>query len=130
MAVFGRLPSLSAALLLGLLLPGAALGASTLLVSHYSGTLYTLALSDDGKLTLASQTSAGSRMPSWLTLDSAGKVLYVTDESNYGGSTLAAFSVGTDGKLTTKGTARSPGGELHSTLYGGSDGKGFLAAAE
>jgi hypothetical protein len=69
-------------------------------------------------------------MPSWLTLDSASGTLYVTDESTYGSPVLTSVSVANDGSLKSASTARSNGGELHSTLYGGADGKGFIAAAE
>lgn len=69
-------------------------------------------------------------MPSWLTLDSATGNLYVTDETSYGSPVLTSLSVAADGSLKVTGTARTPGGEIHSTLYGGSDGRGFIAAAE
>ncbi|CAI4212888.1 unnamed protein product [Parascedosporium putredinis] len=80
------------------LLPSA-LAASSLLVSHFEGTLYSLALDDAASsLTISGQVSTGGGMPSWLTLDrEAGKV-YVTDEA--------------------------------CCLYGGSDGKAFIAAAQ
>jgi 6-phosphogluconolactonase (cycloisomerase 2 family) len=112
------------------LLPARSLAASSLLVSHFSGRLYSLGLSDGGQLTLTSQASGGARMPSWLTLDADSKTLYVTDEVTYGTPFLTAFSVGDGGALTQKAQGRTPGGELHSTLYGGADGKGFIAMAE
>ena len=104
--------------------------AATLLASHFEGTVYTLSLSDDAsELTLASQVSAGG-MPSWLTLDSAGSTLYVTDESWLGGTKLSAWSVGEGGELTAAGEAATEGGELHSCLFGGEDGESFIAAAQ
>jgi 6-phosphogluconolactonase (cycloisomerase 2 family) len=120
--------SLSAAVLC--LLPGAAWAASSLLVSHYNGNIYTVTLSDAGQLSITSQISSGQRMPSWLTFDSTAKVVYSTEESTSGNLILASFNVAADGKLSQKASARAPGGELHSTLYGGADGKSYLAAAE
>lgn len=69
-------------------------------------------------------------MPSWLTLDSATGTLYVTDESTNGSPVLTTVTVAADGTLKTVSTARSNGGDVHSVLYGGTDGKGFIAAAE
>jgi len=112
------------------MLPATVLGASSLLVSHYNGNLYSLALSDAGKLSVTGQVKGAGAMPSWLTLDSTAKTVYCTDEATNGSPVLNSYSVDGSGKLTLKASARSPGGELHSTLYGGSDGKGFLAAAE
>ena len=115
------------------LLPATALGQS-LLVSHYNGNLYSLTLTVNGgtgKLAVTSSIKACGQMPSWLTLDAEAKTLYCTDESGANiGSTLTALSVGADGSLKVTATARSPGGEVHSGLYGGSNGKGFLALAD
>ncbi|KAJ9132580.1 3-carboxy-cis,cis-mucoante lactonizing enzyme [Coniochaeta hoffmannii] len=124
--------SLKASLSAAAYLVQAALGAN-LLVSHYNGNLYSLALTTSGatgSLTIKQTLRAGGTMPSWLTLDSATGKLYVTDESTYGNPVLTTVSVAADGTLSTVSTARSNGGELHSTLYGGADGKGFIAAAE
>ena len=108
----------------------AALGAN-LLVSHYNGNVYSLSYTAPSTLAIKHSLRAGGQMPSWLTFDSASRTLYVTDESGaMGGSTLTAVSVGTDGSLKVAATGRSTGGEVHCSLYGGSDGKGFIAAAE
>jgi 6-phosphogluconolactonase (cycloisomerase 2 family) len=69
-------------------------------------------------------------MPSWLTLDSEAKTVYVTDENQAGRIVLSAYKVGADGKTTKIGDAQTPGGELHSCLFGGEDGKGYIAMAE
>jgi 6-phosphogluconolactonase (cycloisomerase 2 family) len=111
------------------LLPITVLGASSLLVSHYSGNIYTLTLSDSGALSIAKTVRAGNSMPAWLTLDSNSKTLYCPDESTYGRPVIASFSVGADGTLTPKAQASTRGGELHSTLYGGQDGAEYLATA-
>ncbi|CAK7224599.1 hypothetical protein SBRCBS47491_005606 [Sporothrix bragantina] len=117
------------------LLPAAALAeTANLLVSHYNGNLYTLTLttgSGTPSLAVTSSVKACGQMPSWLTLDKEAKTVYCTDESGANtGSTLTQLSVGANGVLKVTGTDRTPGGELHSTLYGGSDGQGFIAAAE
>ncbi|KAK2040923.1 putative isomerase YbhE [Colletotrichum somersetense] len=108
--------------------PGA-IGA-TLIASHYSGQLYTLNLSSANQLTIAKTVSSGSSMPAWLDLDSASKTVYIPDEVQWGQPLLKSFSVAADGSLTAKGQVQTAGGELHSTLYGGSDGKGFIALAQ
>ena len=117
------------------LVPAVSLAAtSNLFVSHYNGNLYTLTLttgSGTPSLAVASSVKACGQMPSWLTLDKDGETVYCTDESGANtGSTLTALSVGANGVLKVTGTDRTPGGELHSTLFGGSDGRSFLAAAE
>lgn len=108
------------------------LGAN-LLVSHYNGNIYSLSLTTNGAsgtLAIKQTLKAGGSMPSWLTLDSANGIVYVTDESTYGSPVLTSISVSADGALKVLAAPKSNGGELHSTLYGGSDGKGFIAAAE
>ncbi|KAK3936649.1 Lactonase, 7-bladed beta-propeller-domain-containing protein [Diplogelasinospora grovesii] len=111
-----------------------ALGASAkLLVSHYNGNLYSLSLTTSGttgQLAVKQSLKAGGTMPSWLTLDSDTGNLWVTDESTGGSPVLTQLSVGSDGTMKITGTSRSNGGEVHSAIYGGADGKGFIAAAE
>lgn len=114
------------------LLPAAGYAAS-LLVSHYNGNIYSLSLTTSGAtgtLAITSTLKAGGNMPSWLTLDSATRNLYITDETSYGGAVLTTLAVQADGSLKALNTARTTGGEVHSTLYGGSNGTGFIAAAE
>jgi hypothetical protein len=117
--------SLSAALCV---LP-AVLG-QNLLVSHYNGNVYSVSFSGTA-LAIKSQIKAGGQMPSWLTLDAASGSVWVTDEST-GGSNKQMYqlTVGSDLSLKSSGTSKANGGELHSCLYGGSDGKGYIAAAE
>ncbi len=117
------------------LVPATALAATTrLLASHYNGNIYTLTLttgSGTPSLAVSSSIKACGQMPSWLTLDKEAANVYCTDESGANtGSSLTALSVGANGALKITGTDRTPGGELHSTLFGGSDGQGFIAAAE
>lgn len=103
--------------------------AATLLASHFEGTLYTLTLTDSTELTVASQVEVGG-MPSWLTLDTAGSTLYVTDESWLGGTKLSTWSVGEGGELTAAAEVATEGGEIHSCLFGGQNGEGFIAAPQ
>lgn len=107
--------------------------AANLLVSHYSGNVYSLSLTTSGEtgtLAIKQTLRAGGVMPSWLTLDSEAGKLYVTDESSWGSPVITELSVTPDGTLAPVVTASTTGGDLHSCLYGGSDGKGFIATAE
>jgi hypothetical protein len=56
---------------------------------------------------------------------------YIPDENFFGngGGTLVAFAIGENGALTPAGTAATPNGVVATSLYGGSDGKGFIANA-
>lgn len=103
--------------------------AATLLASHFEGNLYTLTLTDDSELSVGSPVEVGG-MPSWLNLDSAGSTLYVTDESWLGGTTLSVWSVGEGGELTESGRVATDNGEIHSCLFGGENGEGFIAAPQ
>lgn len=114
------------------LLPGNVLG-SNLLVSHFSGSVYSLSLTTNngtGTLAITSTLRAGGRTPSWLTLDSATGNLYVTDEAQYGSPVLTTLKVNNDNSLQLVNTAPTSGGGVHSSLYGGNDGRGFFAVAE
>lgn len=117
--------------LAGALFSSSACGAK-LVASHFSGNLYSLTLSDSGELTVDSETSSGNFWPAWLDLDAESRTLYVPDESDWSPPNgLVTFTVGEDGSLTPgdEGQAVTQGGEVHSTLYGGQDGKGFIAFA-
>ncbi|KAL6706618.1 hypothetical protein ACN47E_005374 [Coniothyrium glycines] len=115
-----------------LLLPlfGGAASAANLWVTHYSGTINYLTFSGNS-LTLTKSTSTGNTLPSWITYDSAGKALYIPDEFFYGGSggSLVSFAIGNNGTLTPSGRAPTPQGAVATTLYGGSDGKSYIANA-
>jgi hypothetical protein len=115
-----------------LLLPlfGSAANAANLWATHYSGTLNYLTFSGNS-LTLSSSSKIGNNLPSWITYDSAGKALYVPDEVFYGPSTgsLVSFSIGNNGTVTPNGQGITPQGVVATALYGGADGKGFIANA-
>jgi 6-phosphogluconolactonase (cycloisomerase 2 family) len=100
-----------------------------LYATHYSGTVTVLSLSGNS-LTVVSSTKTCGTQPSWLTLDSASRTLYCLDEFNYGaGGTLSTYSASSSGTLTQTAKINIPGNGVHSTLYGGSDGKSFQAIA-
>lgn len=115
-----------------LLLPlfGSVAGAANLWASHYSGTINHLTF-NGGSLKLSSSTNPGSKLPSWLTYDSPGKKLYVTDETFLDATSadLVSFAVGKDGSLTAAGNGSTPLGGVASTFYGGADGRGFIVNA-
>ncbi|KAJ4377851.1 hypothetical protein N0V83_000681 [Neocucurbitaria cava] len=115
-----------------LLLPlfGSVASAANLWATHYSGTINYLTFS--GKdLKLSSSTRTGNNLPSWITYDGPGKALYIPDEVFYGPSTgnLVSFAIGNNGTLTPTGKAPTPQGVVATALYGGADGKGFIANA-
>lgn len=106
---------------------------ATLLAAHYTGKLYTLTLTTSGStgsLTVGSPVTGCGSTPAWLQLYPEDKTLYCFDESWMGSGSNAVYSVGSDGKLTLKSSARSSGNSVHGLLYGGSDGKGFAATVE
>lgn len=115
-----------------LLLPlfGGVANAANLWATHYSGTINYLTFSGKS-LTLSSSAKTGNNLPSWITYDSPGKALYITDEVFYGPSTgsLVSFAIGNNGTVTATGKGTTPQGVVASTLYGGTDGKGFIANA-
>lgn len=126
------MPSKYSLLAAGVLHASTVLGASQLIASHFTGDLYTLTLSDSNDLSVTSQTRSGNFWPAWLDFDSESSTLYVVDEANWSPPNgMTTFTVGADGSLTqnTDGQTVTGGAEVHSTLYGGDDGRSFLALA-
>ena len=107
---------------------GTLAAAANLYASHYSGTVNYLTFADTS-LTLTTSTKSGNSLPSWLVYDGPGKALYVCDESMQMPGTMTSFSIGANGALTPSGKVTTPAGNVASTLYGGEDGKGFMANA-
>lgn len=102
---------------------------ANLWATHYSGTANWLTF-DGSSLKLTTQSNTNNRMPSWITYDVANKALYLPDENYYSNTgTLVSFSVGSNGALTQTGKATTPKSAVATTLYGGSDGKGFIVNA-
>jgi 6-phosphogluconolactonase (cycloisomerase 2 family) len=115
------------------LIPDAALGAH-LLASHYTGRIHSLTLTGseagNASLTVGGSANGCGGMPAWLQLDADTGTLYCVDESWFGTGFAASFAVTDDGSLALAGQAPTTGSSVHSTLYGGDDGKGFLATSE
>jgi len=115
-----------------LLLPlfGSVASAANLWASQYAGTINYLTFNGNS-LALSSSSSTGNKLPSWLTYDHTGKALYIADENFTGTSngTLTSFSIGNNGSLKSAGTASTPQGVVATTLYGGPDGRSFIANA-
>lgn len=103
--------------------------AATLYASHYSGTLNSLNLNGNS-LTIANTTNIGNTLPSWITYDSVGKAIYIPDEVFYGASSgnLASFSID-NGAIKAGGKGPTAMGVVATTLYGGADGRSFIANA-
>lgn len=117
------------ALLLGALAPSAAYGA-TLLASHFvDAKIYTLNLSGSS-LSITGNIGGCGTTPGWLEYYSDDKTLYCFDESWGGSGFITKYGVAADGKLTQQAQQRTPGNTVHGVLYGGSDGKGYVATTE
>lgn len=113
------------------LAPGA-LGAN-LLVSHFSGSLYSLSFTNSnssGQLSITSETDGCGVTPAWLQLYSDINKVYCFDESWMGSGSSAEYDVAEDGSLALTGNLQTNGNSVHGALYGGSDGKGFVATVE
>jgi 6-phosphogluconolactonase (cycloisomerase 2 family) len=119
-------------LVAGLSLVPSALGAS-LIASHFSGKVYTLNFSQSGStgsLSVVAEASGCGSIPAWLQLYPEDKKLYCFDESWYGSGTIAQYNVASDGRLSVGVSFPSAGNDVHGVLYGGSNGKSFVATAQ
>ncbi|RYP02471.1 hypothetical protein DL765_010737 [Monosporascus sp. GIB2] len=104
-----------------------------LLASHYTGKIHTLSLTTKGaqaNFAITSSASGCGTLPAWLQWDSDTGTLYCIDENWFGRGMAASFSADADGKLTQTGQATTSGASVHSTIYGGGDGRSFLATSE
>lgn len=116
--------------LMGLCLLSQVLGAK-LLVTHFSGPLYTLDFNpSSSSLKISSQASGCGQIPTWLTLDKESRTLYCFDESWYGSGVLSQYTVKSDSSVSLVASASTPGNSVHGALYGGSNGKGFVVTSE
>lgn len=115
-----------------LMLPlfGGVATAANLLVSHYAGTISSLAFNNN-VLKLTSEASTGNVLPSWITYDGVGKTLYIPSEALPPLTTgdLISYSVSKNGSSTPSGKVTSPFGQVATILYGGPDGRSFIANA-
>lgn len=107
---------------------------ATLLASHYTGKLFALNFNPNATgasaLSVSSQATGCGTTPGWLEYYAEDKTLYCLDESWSGSGFVVSYSVGSDGKLTQTGQAKTTGNDVHGLRYGGPDGKGFLASAQ
>ncbi|KAI9154877.1 putative 6-phosphogluconolactonase [Paramyrothecium foliicola] len=106
---------------------------ASLLASHFSGKVYTLNFSQNGNsgnLAITSETTGCGTTPSWLQLYSEDQKVYCFDESWTGRGYIAQYNVATDGRLTLSTQFSTSGNDVHGVLYGGADGKSFLATAQ
>src|SRR5690242_1119430 len=113
------------------LAPGA-LGA-TLIASHFAGGVYTLSLAggnSSGTLSVTSQASGCGVTPGWIELYSDPRKLSCFDESWMGSGSTAEYSVANDGRLSVTGQLKTTGNSVHGQLYGGADGRSFVATVE
>ncbi|KAF1932953.1 putative isomerase YbhE [Didymella exigua CBS 183.55] len=115
-----------------LLIPlfGGAAAAANLYATHYSGTINHLTFNNNS-LTLVSSEKTGQTLPSWITYDAVGKKLYIPDENfdENSSGVLVSYSVDAKGALTKAGNTTTPRGGVATVLYGGKDGRGFIANA-
>ncbi|UPX14247.1 uncharacterized protein EKO05_0004736 [Ascochyta rabiei] len=110
---------------------GGAAAAANLYATHYSGTINHLAF-DNSSLTLVSSVKTGQTLPSWITYDASDKKLYIPDENfitEDSKGLLVSYSVGVNGALTKAENTTTLRGGVATILYGGKDGKSFIANA-
>lgn len=116
-----------------LLLPlfSGAAAATNLYATHYSGSINHLTFNNDS-LNLVSSEKTGQTLPSWITYDSVGKKLYIPDENFVdptSSALLVSYSVDAKGALTKAGSTTTPRGGVSTVLFGGKDGRSFIANA-
>lgn len=103
--------------------------AANIFVSHYSGTItnlnFDLGVGGNYSLSINSTVTIGGQ-PSWITFDSASRIIYASDESTLGGGSLTALSAATDGSLTQLAKAAAVGGGVANVIYGND---GYIAIA-
>ncbi|KAK4185765.1 putative carboxymuconate cyclase [Podospora australis] len=104
-----------------------------LIASHFAGNVYSLSLTTtgtSGTISVKSQTNGCGSTPGWIEYLNDTRELYCFDESWTGRGQHAKFNVANDGRLSIAATLSNPGNSVHGTLYGGADGRGFIATAE
>ncbi|VBB80510.1 Putative carboxymuconate cyclase [Podospora comata] len=120
------------ALLAGIGLAKGVLGVN-LIASHFSGGIYTLSLTTtgtSGTISVTSQTNGCGTTPGWIELYSDTRKLYCFDESWTGRGQHAEFNVQNDGRLSLASSLQVSGNSVHGILYGGPDGRSYIATAE
>ncbi|RYP72350.1 hypothetical protein DL769_004459 [Monosporascus sp. CRB-8-3] len=97
------------------------------------GEIHTLSLTTEGAeadFAITSSASGCGTLPAWLQWDPDTGTLYCIDESWFGRGVAASFSADAAGALTQTGQTTTSGASVHSNIYGGEDGRGFLATSE
>ncbi|KAI0140739.1 Lactonase, 7-bladed beta-propeller-domain-containing protein [Pestalotiopsis sp. NC0098] len=111
-----------------------AAAATNLLVSHFSGQIYSLSLSEIGgrnsELIVSSSTTGCGRLPAWLQYDSEIHTAYCVDENWSANGVVASFSVARNGSLTQTGNTTTAGMSVHSAVYGGVNRRSFIVTSE
>lgn len=108
--------------------------AASLYASHYSGAVHTLSFTNTSStaytLSDAQSIKGGcGTLPAWLTYEPTTNSVYCSDEVFQGTGSVSSFSASADGRLTSSGKATALYGAVANTLYGGSDGRSFIASA-
>ncbi|CAI6334006.1 unnamed protein product [Periconia digitata] len=102
-----------------------------LLASHYTGKIFTLDF-DSSATALTSEASVEGcgRLPGWLEYYSDDQTVYCFDESWFGSGYIVSYNISDSGALTQYQQAPTTGNDVHGLLYGGADGKSFVATAQ
>ena len=107
--------------------------AASLVASHYTGRLYTLEFTQNGAsgtLAIRSNVSGCGQLPAWLEMYPEDGKLWCFDESWFGRGNIASFNVASSGQLSMAQQFSTTGNDVHGVLYGGSNGKSFIATAQ
>ncbi|KAI0127612.1 Lactonase, 7-bladed beta-propeller-domain-containing protein [Xylariales sp. AK1849] len=111
------------------------LEAARLLVSHFSGQIYSLSLTlnnstSSGTLAITSEASGCGQIPTWLHLEESTRTVYCFDEDWNGSGVISQYSIDSSSTLALTGSAKTPGNSVYGSLYGGPDGRSFVVTSE
>lgn len=107
-----------------------AMGA-TLLASHFSGSVHTLNFNEaTSSLSVVADYSGCGTTPGWLELYAQDASLWCFDESWTGSGPIVRYNVARDGRLSQAEQFKTTGNTVHGLLYGGPNGKSFIATAQ
>ncbi|KAK8137360.1 hypothetical protein PG984_005300 [Apiospora sp. TS-2023a] len=126
----------------GPLAPMVGVSAHNLVISHMSpGGIYPLTYTPGsngarGTVQVGTSVPGGATVPGWMTYDPVDKTLYVLDENQgfpgYGvfGAMVTGWQIHTNNdSFGLMGAAHTDGGDVHGSVYGGPDGRSFVAMA-
>lgn len=106
---------------------------ASLIVSHFSGALYTLDFQEgegSAELSVVGEYDGCGTTPGWLQLYPEDRKLWCFDESWSGSGVIAQYDVAEDGQLSLALQFPTTGNDVHGLLYGGPEGKSFIASAQ